>query len=133
MLWSQAEAMTRLEALLEAARRQYFPAVAGRPNYQILGSQLGAGYGAPTAAGRDAAQFAARHDGLLLDHTYTAKAMAGLIQGIRDGTYTRQDQIVFFHTGGLAGFLAPRGHTGSSLLTRQGLGGDDGLVQPTAR
>ena len=113
VLWSQAQATARLEGLLEAARRQYFPAMAGRPNYQILGSQLGAGYGAPTAAGRDAAQLAARHDGLLLDHTYTAKAMAGLIQGIRDGTYTRQDQIVFFHTGGLAGFLAARSHTAS--------------------
>ena len=113
VLWSQAQAMTRLEALLEAARRQYFPAVAGRPNYQILGSQLGAGYDAPTAVGREAARLAARHDGLLLDHTYTAKAMAGLIQGIRDGTYTYQDRIVFFHTGGLAGFLAPRGHAGS--------------------
>jgi 1-aminocyclopropane-1-carboxylate deaminase/D-cysteine desulfhydrase-like pyridoxal-dependent ACC family enzyme len=74
---------------------------------------LGAGYGAPTPAGRNAAQLAARHDGLLLDHTYTAKAMAGLIQGIRDGTYTHHDRIVFFHTGGLAGFLAPRGHAGS--------------------
>lgn len=113
VLWPQAEAMTRLEELLETARRQYLPAVVGRPNYQILGSQLGAGYGAPTPAGRNAAQLAARHDGLLLDHTYTAKAMAGLIQGIRDGTYTYQDWIVFFHTGGLAGFLAPRGHAGS--------------------
>ena len=113
VLWPQAEAMTRLEELLEAARSQYFPAVPACPNYQILGSQLGAGYGAPTTAGRDAAQLAARHDGLLLDHTYTAKAMAGLIQGIRDGTYTRQDRIVFFHTGGLAGFFAVRDHPAS--------------------
>ena len=58
VLWSQAQATARLEGLLEAARRQYFPAMAGRPNYQILGSQLGAGYGAPTAArpGRGAAR-----------------------------------------------------------------------------
>lgn len=106
VLWPQPEAKTRLEELLDAARRQYFPAVTGRQNYQILGSQLGAGYGAPTAAGQDAARLAARHDGLLLDHTYTAKAMAGLIHGIRDGTYTHQHRIVFFHTGGLAGFFA---------------------------
>jgi L-cysteate sulfo-lyase len=117
VLWPQAQAKTRLEGLLEAALRQYFPAVASRPNYQVLGSQLGAGYGAPTAAGRDAAQLAARHDGLLLDHTYTAKAMAGLIQGIRNGTYTPQDRIVFFHTGGLAGFFAAGGNAGSQLLT----------------
>ncbi len=113
VLWPQAEAMTRLQELLEAARCQYFPAVAARPNYRILGSQLGAGYGAPTAAGLEAARLAARHDGLLLDHTYTAKAMAGLIQGIQKGTYARQDQVVFFHTGGLAGFFAAPGHAGS--------------------
>ena len=119
VLWSQAEAITRLQDLLQAARRQYFPAVTTRPTYQILGSQLGAGYGAPTTAGREAARLAARHDGLLLDHIYTAKAMAGLIQGIRDGTYTRQHRIVFFHTGGLAGFFAARGHAAYSPSPRQ--------------
>jgi 1-aminocyclopropane-1-carboxylate deaminase/D-cysteine desulfhydrase-like pyridoxal-dependent ACC family enzyme len=81
-------------------------AVTARRNYQILRSQLGAGYGAPTATGLEAARLAARHDGLLLDHTYTAKAMAGLVPGIRGGTYTHQDRVVFFHTGGLAGCLA---------------------------
>ena len=55
VLWPQAEAITRLEELLEETRRQYFPAMTARPNCQILGSQLGAGYGAPTAAGREAA------------------------------------------------------------------------------
>jgi hypothetical protein len=83
-LWPQAEAMTRLEKLLEKGRRQYFPAEPSRPTYQILGSQLGVGYGAQTAAGRKATRLAATHHGLLLDYTYTAKAMAGLIQGIRD-------------------------------------------------
>ena len=68
-------------------------AVTTRRNYQILRSQLGAGYGAPTATGLEAARLAARHDGLLLDHTYTAKAMAGLVQGIRGGTYAHQDRV----------------------------------------
>ena len=31
VLWSQAEAITRLQDLLQAARRQYFPAVTTRP------------------------------------------------------------------------------------------------------
>jgi 1-aminocyclopropane-1-carboxylate deaminase/D-cysteine desulfhydrase-like pyridoxal-dependent ACC family enzyme len=108
VLWPQAEAITRLEALLEETRRQYFPAVAGRPNYRLFGSQRGAGYGAPTPAGQEATRLAARHDSLLLDHTYTAKAMAGLIQGIRDGTYTSRHRVVYFHTGGLPIFFAAR-------------------------
>ncbi len=106
VLWPEAEAAGRLEDLLGAARRQYFPGVTARPNYRIFGSQLGAGYGVPTAAGGEAMRLAVHRDGLLLDPTYTAKAMAGLIQGIREGTYRRRDRVVFFHTGGLAGLLA---------------------------
>jgi hypothetical protein len=39
-------------------------------------------------------------------YIYTAKAMAGLIQGIRVGTYTHRDRVVYFHTDRLAGFFA---------------------------
>jgi L-cysteate sulfo-lyase len=106
VLWPEAEATRRLADLLRAARRRYFRGVTARPNCRIFGSQLGGGYGVPTAAGWKAMRLAVRHDGLLLDPTYTAKAMAGLIQGISDGTYRRGDQVVFFHTGGLAGLLA---------------------------
>lgn len=109
VLWPDAEAARRLGDLLDAARRQYFPGIAARLNYRISGSQLGAGYGVPTAAGREATLLAARHDGLLLDPTYTAKAMAGLIEGIRNGDYAQGDRVVFFHTGGLAGLLAGLG------------------------
>jgi L-cysteate sulfo-lyase len=106
VLWPESEALGRLDELLEAARREYFPAVTARRNYRVLGSQLGAGYGVPTPAGAEAARLAAQSDGILLDQTYTAKAMAGLIQGIRDGGYRPGDRVVFFHTGGLAGLLA---------------------------
>lgn len=76
------------------------PAVTARQNYRILGSQLGAVYGTPTAAGVEAARLAARHDGLLLDHSCTAKAMAGLIQGIRGGTYPHRDRVCSSTPGG---------------------------------
>jgi hypothetical protein len=56
--------------------------------------------------GLKAARLAVQSDGILLDQTYTAKAMAGLIQGIRDGGYRPGDRVAFFHTGGLAGLLA---------------------------
>jgi 1-aminocyclopropane-1-carboxylate deaminase/D-cysteine desulfhydrase-like pyridoxal-dependent ACC family enzyme len=106
VLWPEQHARDRLEQLLEDSRREYFPSVAARPNYRLDSSELGAGYGIPTSAGRDAARLAARRDGFLLDSTYTAKAMAGLIHGITAGTYRRGDKVVFFHTGGLGGLLA---------------------------
>jgi 1-aminocyclopropane-1-carboxylate deaminase/D-cysteine desulfhydrase-like pyridoxal-dependent ACC family enzyme len=101
-----ARVAARLDDLLTVTREHHLPGLAARPNYRILGTQRGSGYGMATPASRKAARIAIRQDGLILDQTYTAKAMAGLIQGIRDGTYTRRDKVVFFHTGGLAGFFA---------------------------
>jgi D-cysteine desulfhydrase len=112
VLWPEQEAMPRLERLLGTARREYFPAATARPSYRLDGSQLGAGYGIPTRAGQRAARLAARCDGILLDSTYTAKAMAGLLQGIADGTYRRGHRVVFLHTGGLGGLLAGASTTG---------------------
>jgi 1-aminocyclopropane-1-carboxylate deaminase/D-cysteine desulfhydrase-like pyridoxal-dependent ACC family enzyme len=105
VLWPEEEATRRLDVLLDAARRT-FPAARVRPEYRVFGSQLGPGYGIPTPAGSNATRLAARVDGLLLDPTYTAKAMAGLLHGIQDGTYAGTDRVVFVHTGGLAGLFA---------------------------
>jgi len=62
---------------------------------------LGDGYQQPTEEGQRAARFLARTEGVLLDNTYTAKAMAGLIQLIKDGTFMEKETVLFWHTGGL--------------------------------
>jgi 1-aminocyclopropane-1-carboxylate deaminase/D-cysteine desulfhydrase-like pyridoxal-dependent ACC family enzyme len=59
---------------------------------------VGPGFGVPSARGRDAADIALRTEGLLLDHTYTAKAMAVLLARLRAGVAA---PAVFWHTGGL--------------------------------
>lgn len=61
---------------------------------------IGAGYGLPTPASRDAIRTAARLEGLLLDPTYTAKALAGLIDRRRRGLVDRDAAVLFIHTGG---------------------------------
>jgi 1-aminocyclopropane-1-carboxylate deaminase/D-cysteine desulfhydrase-like pyridoxal-dependent ACC family enzyme len=106
VLWPAVDAAQRLAELLHVARRDYFPQVAPRATYRLFGSQLGGGYGVPTGAGAEAMRLAACHDGLLLDPTYTAKAMAGLVAGIRSGAYTAGHRVLFVHTGGVAGLLA---------------------------
>ena len=55
----------------------------------------------PPKPAERAARFLARTEGILLDNTYTAKAMAGLIQLIRDGTFMEKETVLFWHTGGL--------------------------------
>jgi len=67
---------------------------------------VGDGYGIPTVASREAMELAARSDAILLDPTYTAKAMAALIAYVRQKRFTNKQTVVFWHTGGLPGILA---------------------------
>ena len=67
---------------------------------------VGDGYGVPTDASREAMTLLARHEGILLDPVYTSKAMAGLIHRIRTGGFSPTDTVLFWHTGGQAGFFA---------------------------
>jgi len=68
---------------------------------EIDDRHVGAGYGAPTDEAAEATTLVARHEGILLDPVYTAKAMAGLIAIVRDGAFQSDDIVVFWHTGGL--------------------------------
>jgi 1-aminocyclopropane-1-carboxylate deaminase/D-cysteine desulfhydrase-like pyridoxal-dependent ACC family enzyme len=69
-------------------------------------SQLGDGYGRPSQAAADAATLLARTDGILVDPIYTAKALAGLVAGVRSGAWDGE-RIVFWHAGGLPGLFEP--------------------------
>jgi 1-aminocyclopropane-1-carboxylate deaminase/D-cysteine desulfhydrase-like pyridoxal-dependent ACC family enzyme len=106
VLWSADEVTTRLDELIEETRARFFPSVVRTANYAILDDQVGSGYGQPTEAGDEAAQLLAQTEGMLVDATYTAKALAGLIAGCRSGRYGPEDRVLFVHTGGLGGFFA---------------------------
>jgi 1-aminocyclopropane-1-carboxylate deaminase/D-cysteine desulfhydrase-like pyridoxal-dependent ACC family enzyme len=69
---------------------------------------IGDGYAIPTRAGLEAMRLAARTDALLLDPVYTSKAMAGLLDATRNGELTRNDVVIFLHTGGLPANFAYR-------------------------
>src|SRR4029077_1426712 len=67
---------------------------------------VGSGYGVPTEASREAIDLAARTEALFLDPTYTAKAMAALIAYLRDQRFTKEQTVIFWHTGGQAALFA---------------------------
>ena len=67
---------------------------------------VGGGYGVPTPASTEAQQLAARTEALFVDHTYTAKALAALIQYVRDGRIPAGATVLFWHTGGQVGLFA---------------------------
>ncbi|MDX6749554.1 D-cysteine desulfhydrase [Geminicoccaceae bacterium 1502E] len=69
---------------------------------------VGGGYGVPTDSMREAVQLFARHEGLLLDPVYSGKGAAGLIDLVRKGQFSREENVVFLHTGGATGLFAYR-------------------------
>lgn len=58
------------------------------------------GYGQLNDNVTEALHLAAKCEGVLLDPTYTAKSMAGLIHMVREGHFAQNQNIVFLHTGG---------------------------------
>jgi L-cysteate sulfo-lyase len=81
---------------------------AERQNPQALRlrtDQVGVGYGSLTEPTAAAIRLAARTEGIVLDPTYTGRAMAGLIAAVRDGDLDGDAPVVFWHTGGLPGLF----------------------------
>ena len=69
-------------------------------------TMVGEGYGIPTNASREAQQLLARSEALFVDHTYTAKAAAALIAYAREGRFSSDETVLFWHTGGQVGLFA---------------------------
>lgn len=67
--------------------------------------QVGEGYEHVTAATREAMTLAAQTEGLILDPTYTGRAMAGLVAAVRDADIRPGERTVFLHSGGLPGLF----------------------------
>jgi len=67
---------------------------------------IGPGYGEPTESMNEAVLMLARIEGLLFDPVYSGKALAGMIDYVRQGRFTKGQKIVFLHTGGSAGLFA---------------------------
>jgi 1-aminocyclopropane-1-carboxylate deaminase/D-cysteine desulfhydrase-like pyridoxal-dependent ACC family enzyme len=77
---------------------------AARP-IEVDDTFVGDGYGIPTEASREAVSLLARTEAVFVDHTYTAKALAGLIAHWRRGTFAETKTVLFWHTGGQMGLL----------------------------
>jgi L-cysteate sulfo-lyase len=67
---------------------------------------VGEGYGIPTPGMAEAVRLLAEQEGIFLDPVYSGKAMAGLIDLIRRGSFRSDENVVFVHTGGQAGLFA---------------------------
>jgi len=80
--------------------------IVGREDVVVNCDYVGPGYGLPTPAMNDAVLLLARLEGLLFDPVYSGKALAGLIDLVGKGFFGKQGNVVFLHTGGVAGLFA---------------------------
>lgn len=80
-----------------------------------LDDYRGEGYARPTPQTLEAIRLVAQTEGVLLDPVYTGKAMAGLIAEVQQGRFTRNQMVVFLHTGGSPALFAYHAelHSGS--------------------
>jgi len=62
---------------------------------------IGEGYGIPTKESLEAITLLARTEAILLDPSYTGKAMAALISDVRAGKLMPGETVIFLHTGGI--------------------------------
>ena len=75
---------------------------------------LGGGYGVVGDPERAAIRLMAQTEGLLVDPVYTGRALAGLIDLIRKGSFRADETVVFWHTGGLPALFAYAGELQTS-------------------
>lgn len=75
-------------------------------NIDITFDYIGEGYGVLSPDGCEAIALLARTEGILLDPSYTGKAMAGLIDDVRQGRLKSDAKVVFIHTGGTPALFA---------------------------
>ncbi len=96
---------------LAEATAEYVGVHGGIPRESVEANcdYIGAGYGQPTEGMKEAVRMLAQFEGVLLDPVYSGKAMAGLIDLVRKGAFSKNERIVFLHTGGAVGLF---GYTG---------------------
>jgi L-cysteate sulfo-lyase len=67
---------------------------------------IGSGYGEPTDGMIEATNLLAKKEAILLDPVYSGKGFAGLIGLIKQKKFTKEDNILFIHTGGAVSLSA---------------------------
>jgi L-cysteate sulfo-lyase len=75
-------------------------------DFELIPGYAAPGYGMPNAGMVEAVDLLARLEGILLDPVYAGKAMAGLIDMVRQGRFASNETVVFIHTGGTPALFA---------------------------
>ncbi len=96
---------TKVHALVQATCDKLQIKAPPREVTMANSDYVGDGYGVPTPAMIEAIELTAQQEGILLDPVYSGKAMAGLIDLVRRGHWSKDQNVVFLHTGGAVGLF----------------------------
>jgi len=72
----------------------------------VYDEYIGPGYGEPSDAMKEAIKLLAEKEAILLDPVYSGKGFAGLIGLIKNKKLTKNDNVLFIHTGGAVSLSA---------------------------
>jgi len=72
----------------------------------VYDEYIGPGYGEPSDSMIEATKLLAKKEAILLDPVYSGKGFAGLIDLIKNKKFTKNDNILFIHTGGAVSLFA---------------------------
>ncbi|HYG59149.1 MAG TPA: pyridoxal-phosphate dependent enzyme, partial [Symbiobacteriaceae bacterium] len=106
-VWQEARWLEPLTSgLVTEAARLMERELAKAPAIQVDDNYLVPRYGKASPEGLAAIALVARLEGIVLDHVYTGKAMAGVLDYIRRGVIPPGEHVVFVHTGGAPAVFA---------------------------
>ncbi len=71
-----------------------------KSDFEIRDGYLGGGYGIVGDLERNAINLLAHSEGILLDPVYTGRAFGALVDLIKKGEFSKDDRVLFWHTGG---------------------------------
>lgn len=102
--WDTAEYTARIAN--GAAQRMQIPHRLEASDVNLSEDYIKPEYGVPGPDCLEALALVARKEAIFLDPVYSGKAMAGLIDHIRRGDFSPDQNIVFVHTGGMPALFA---------------------------
>jgi D-cysteine desulfhydrase family pyridoxal phosphate-dependent enzyme len=86
-----------------------------KSDINVFDEYLGEGYGEVNNEVAQAIRLMSMKEGIFLDPVYTGKAMVALMDLVEKGYFNKEDNVVFFHTGGTAALFPNKQKLGKYL------------------
>jgi 1-aminocyclopropane-1-carboxylate deaminase/D-cysteine desulfhydrase-like pyridoxal-dependent ACC family enzyme len=120
LTWPWDTATDMAGVACDVANRLQIPHRLSAADLNVSEDYIAPGYGTPGLDCLEALQLVARTESIFLDPIYSGKAMAGLIDHIRRGDFSIDDNIVFVHTGGTPVLFAMHEQLADSIPRQTG-------------